>query len=324
VHDSDHGEDMIFAAARYGDGLPANVIPIAVNEVTAVGLEVILAGFAYGAAGLWFSLRGKPKHDVSSLHTTIDTARSLLRNLGFGDGIVGSIETDDPDVLVQDIRSAQRATVIAKPASFMPVGSKRDVLTLAMRELHRAAPTPVDVVAMPAGAPFGRVLVDSDGCTLCLACVSACPTSALTASQDKPQLLFDESLCVQCGLCQATCPEKVITLEPRVAFDAFSAGAVVLKEEEPFCCSRCAKPFGVKSTVERIVKKLEGQHWMFSGDNAARLDLIKMCDTCRIEVATNENLNPYAGPARPAPKTSDDYLREREAAMLAKIKSGEA
>ena len=40
---------MIDALARHGDGLPANVLPLAVNEVTQVGLEAIAAAFAYGA-----------------------------------------------------------------------------------------------------------------------------------------------------------------------------------------------------------------------------------------------------------------------------------
>ena len=49
------------------------------------------------------------------------------------------------------------------------------------------------------------------------------------------------SLCVQCGLCSATCPEKVIALEPRINFAAFEAGPIVVKEEEPFCCTKCGK-----------------------------------------------------------------------------------
>ena len=47
----------------------------------------------------------------------------------------------------------------------------------------------------------------------------------------------------------------------------------MLKEEEPFCCISCGKAFGVKSTIERIVEKLEGKHWMYTGANAGRLDL---------------------------------------------------
>ena len=156
-----------------------------------------------------------------------------------------------------------------RPASFTPVGGKRDVLRLALRELHRAAPAPVDVIALPAGAPFGAVEVNVEGCTLCLACVSACPTGALSDDPERPMLRFAEDACVQCGLCKATCPEKVITLKPQLDFRAATASARVLKEEEPFHCIRCGKPFGVKSTIERVAAKLEGKHWMFKNRRSA-------------------------------------------------------
>ncbi len=63
LHDESHGTPMIDALARHGDGLPANVLPLAVNEVTQIGIEAIAATFAYGAAGLRFLLRGKARHD---------------------------------------------------------------------------------------------------------------------------------------------------------------------------------------------------------------------------------------------------------------------
>ena len=94
-------------------------------------------------------------------------------------------------------------------------------------------------------------------------------------------LRFAEDACVQCGLCKATCPEKVISLTPQLDFRAATAAARVLKEEEPFHCIRCGKPFGVKSTIERVTAKLEGKHWMFKG-SAQRLDVIKMCEDCRV------------------------------------------
>src|SRR5216684_3091895 len=50
VHDEPHGEPLIDALARFGDGLPAHVLPFAVNEITQVGLESIAAAFAYGAS----------------------------------------------------------------------------------------------------------------------------------------------------------------------------------------------------------------------------------------------------------------------------------
>ena len=125
-------------------------------------------------------------------------------------------------------------------------------------------------------------------------------------------LRFAEDACVQCGLCKATCPEKVISLRPQLDFRAVNAPARVLKEEEPFCCISCGKPFGVKSSIERVAAKLEGKHWMFQ-NSAKRLDVIKMCADCRVTAMTNENFDPFAAPARPNPRTTEDYLREREA-----------
>ena len=200
----------------------------------------------------------------------------------------------------------------AKPATFAPVGEKRDLVRLALRELHGGAPAPVDVIALPEGAPFGTVEVNVEGCTLCLACVSACPTGALSDDPERPMLRFAEDACVQCGLCQATCPEKVICARSRRSISAPPPPrARVIKQEEPFLCIRCGTPFGVKSSVERVVAALEGKHWMFK-DSKKRLDLVKMCADCRVAAAMEENFDPFAAPPRPTVRTTEDYLRERE------------
>ena len=126
-------------------------------------------------------------------------------------------------------------------------------------------------------------------------------------------LRFTESLCVQCGLCESTCPEKVITLEPRLDFKAWDAPLRVLKEEEPFNCIACGKPFGTRSSIDRVLAKLGEKHWMFQGANAKRLDVIKMCADCRVEAVVNESFDPHAAPQRPPVMTTEDYLRAREA-----------
>jgi ferredoxin len=316
IHDEAHGVPLIDALARFGDGLPAHVLPVAVNEVTQVGLETIAAAFAYGAAALRLLLRAKPRHDVTGLRKTLALAEPILGGLGFGDARVATIETDDPDALADALHAIEKREGAPRPASFLPVGDKRDVMRLALRELQRAAPTPVDVVALPAGAPFGAVEIDAAGCTLCLACVSACPTGALSDNTERPMLRFAEDACVQCGLCKATCPEKVITLTPQLDFRAATATARVLKEEEPFHCIRCNKPFGVKSTIERVAAKLEGKHWMFQ-NSAQRLDLIKMCEDCRVVAITEQEFDPYGAPQRPKARTTEDYLRESEQAERA-------
>src|SRR5262249_15073531 len=105
VHAREHGGELIDALARHGDGLPANVLPFAVNEITQVGLELIAAAFAYGASALRLLLRAKPRHDVSGLAKTLGLAEPILFGLGFGPGRLATIETDDPEALGTTLRA---------------------------------------------------------------------------------------------------------------------------------------------------------------------------------------------------------------------------
>jgi hypothetical protein len=56
--------------------------------------------------------------------------------------------------------------------------------------------------------------------------------------------------------------------------------------------------------------KLEGRHWMYAGE-AKKLDVIKMCDDCRVGFVAEQGFASYGAP-RPTVRTTDDYLRERE------------
>jgi len=176
-------------------------------------------------------------------------------------------------------------TTVRRAATFAVQPDKRTTLDLAFEHLLREAPTPADVVALPAPAgapsPFGEILVDKSTCTLCLACVGACPEGALVDHPDSPRLSFIEKNCVQCGLCASTCPEDAITLVPRLLLaDGGKARRQprVLNEAEPFRCVRCAKPFGTLRAIESMVAKLAG-HSMFQGRAAERL---QMCSDCRV------------------------------------------
>lgn len=310
IHD-EHGDDVIDALARFGRGLPAHVLPYRLNEVTQAGPEFFASLFAWGAARAVILTRAKPKHDLAGLEATVALSNRILSGLGFGTSAVSVLSLDDPDQLRHALDAMDAPVASTKPSSFIPAGQKRGLLEVSLRELHRAAPTPVDVIALEKGAPFGGLDIRADDCTLCLSCVSACPVNALGDNPDKPLLSFDESLCVQCGLCAATCPENVITLKPQIDFAAWEAHRRVVKEEEPALCTHCGKAFGTKSSLEKVKAKLAG-HWMFSGENAKRADLLMMCDDCRIEVTVNESFSPYGDiPERPRVRTSEDYLRER-------------
>jgi ferredoxin len=308
VHDANHGESVIDLAARLGDGLPAHVLPFAVNQPTQIGLDFLLTAAAYGAAAVAVLVNPARLAEADALKGELAIAEAVMEGLGYGAGRFFIIDDADPTAVTERLYglAPERA---AEPADFLPMGKKRGLLWLALDHLHARAPKPVDTIVLPAGAPFGTVEVRVDGCTVCLACVGACPTGALKDNPDKPQLSFQESACVQCGLCRVTCPEKVIALQPRLAFLAAAKTHQVVKEEEPFQCIRCGKPFGTKSSIERITAKLTG-HPMFSGPKA--LERLMMCDTCRVVAMTEDEVHPFAGAPRPRMRTTDDYLRERE------------
>ncbi|MFU0504258.1 4Fe-4S binding protein [Pseudaminobacter sp. NGMCC 1.201702] len=310
-HDGDHGRPLIDALARFGDGLPAEVIPVAVNEVSQVGPEAIAAAFAYGATGVTLLARERPRHDMLGMRQVVELSQTIVGSLGFGEDVVRIVQADDPDRLRAFLDAAPRGTAAINTASFVARGAKRGLLETAFSELHRAAPAPVDRIALPRGAPFGSLALDVESCTLCHSCVTACPTGALSDDPERPMLRFAESACVQCGLCAATCPEDALTLEPQLDFLAWSAPRRTLKQEEPFRCIACGEPFGTKSTIERVVARLEEKHWMFKGEHARRIDVVKMCDKCRVSAVVNEGFDPNI-PQRPPVVTTDDYLRARE------------
>jgi len=166
------------------------------------------------------------------------------------------------------------AATVAKAASFNLSADKRTTLDFALDYLAKGKD---NIIPLPAGAPFGALAVNKQTCTLCKACIGACPESALVDATETPALRFIERNCVQCGLCVNTCPEKAITLLPRLVIGPGAKESVTLNEAEPFNCVRCAKPFGTRQMVENMLGKLGG-HSMFAGG----VRRLQMCGDCRV------------------------------------------
>ncbi len=295
VHDDRNGAEMIRLSARHGRGLPADVVPMALPALAAFGHAEALAALAAGFASV--SLLLGPKADRDAIETQIALARAIA-----GDTRVQLIDTSDPDAMSDTLYDETSPTPVASPVR--PVGSRRQITRQAARALH----PDTEVLPLPAGAPYGAVLVDPDACTLCLSCVSLCPSGALGDNPDLPQLRFQEDACLQCGLCANICPENAITLAPQLNLTGAALEQRILHEEEPFPCVECGSLFGVKSTIDRITDKLRN-HSMFADES--KLRLIQMCDDCRINAQYHSTNNPFAGKERPRPRTTDDYLNKR-------------
>ncbi len=302
VHDAAHGAPLVDMLARHGDGLPARVIPV--PAAGQWGLDALATALAFGAAEVRVLTGGRDQARADGVAREAALLDALTIPLGLGAGRAGLIATDDPFMLGDALRALPQRTGV-RPAPYLPTGDKVALTNQALAWLHQVAPSPVSAIPLPTGAPIGRVLVDIAGCTLCLACTTVCPTAALRAHAERPMLKFVEDLCVQCGLCATTCPEDVITLEPRATFGAARRDEVVIKEEPPAICIRCAKPFGTQASIDRVITQLEGKHWMFK--DPAIADRMRMCGDCRIIEQTRRSLDPYAGPERRPIRTTDDY-----------------
>lgn len=303
------GEAMIDALSRHGPGLPAHVLPLRLHAVTAADLALLVAPFAWGAADVQLLLPARRPHGAEGVLRNVDYAEAALAGLGLPHA-PGVIETDDPFTLAEMLAAAPRPAPAAR-AEFLPLGAPREILKAALSALRAAAEAAPAVIPMPAAAPFGAAHVAAEGCTLCLACTMVCPTGAFAANPERPELSFLEDACVQCGLCASTCPEKVITLEPRLDLRPEAAQRRVVKQEEPAICPACAKAFGTRASIGRVKERLRASgHWMFT--DPERLAMLDLCEDCRVSAATNSRIDPYAGTARPRPKTTEDYLRERE------------
>ncbi len=313
LHDGRHGAETISLIARLGRGLPGSVLPFHVNEVTQVGLDTLAMALAYGAGRIAILVGPDKAGELEGLAGQIGLAETVAEGLGYGGGRIHVLDQRDPTAVedaLYDLAGRAGERPPPKAGSFLPMGTKRTRMFLALRHLHDVAPAPRDILALPPGAPFGTIRVDTAGCTLCLSCVGACPTGAIKDDPDRPWLGFNEEACVQCGLCRNTCPESVIALEPRLNFTEAARGTVTLNEAEPFLCIRCGRPYGVQQTIERIAERLAGKHWMFGADE--QIQRLMMCDDCRVIVQFDAPDAPLAGPPRPKIRTTDDDLRERE------------
>lgn len=297
VHDRDHGAEMISFAARHARGLPSDVIPIGVEALAGVGHAEVLAALAAGFTRVEWLLSPLSDRDVIGREHALAVALSDPDRLGV-------LDIADPEALSDHLYATRTAPRPLNP--ILPMGSRRQITRLAVKALH---PEATDPIPLPVGAPYGAVLVDTEACTLCLSCVSLCPSGALLDNEDAPQLRFQEDACLQCGICATICPETAITLEPRFDPTDAALSSRVLNEEEPFACVECGALFGVKSTIERITEKLAGKHSMFATSEAARM--IQMCDNCRVQAQFHSANNPFAGKARPAVRTTEDYLSKR-------------
>lgn len=278
LHDAQQGRELV---ARLAAALPHHCIPMEVEEIGSAGLEVWLSSLAYGAAeAVLLAMPGTPRSVMTAVQEQLRIAHDLLQGMGYESQALRLHRHQDDESTLSALSDPGCTMSPIVPAEYSGMNDKRTMIRFAVDHLHKQAPSPRPLTILPAGAPFGELWFAADRCTLCMACVSQCPTGALVAGTETPELKFIEQNCVQCGLCARSCPEDAIGPSPRYLHDAQNRRAQrVLKSEDAFCCIRCGKPFASRGIIERMTSRLT-HHRMFQGESIKR---IQMCEDCRVK-----------------------------------------
>ncbi|CAJ1811366.1 4Fe-4S binding protein [Aeromonas hydrophila] len=255
--------------------LPANWLPVWVEESASLGIESWFAALAYGASAVRIALGDDVPASVRALvERELASAAVLLAGAGLTADRIALFNQDAEQD--KPISGEPAAALLDKPLK----GDKRENLFAAFDALWQANNGGCEPLAVPHGAPYGSVELKDADCTLCMGCVAVCPSRALHAVGHAPGLNFIEQDCIQCGMCEKACPEQAIVLMPRLQPVPEARRAVQsLKAEEAACCIRCGKPFAPASLIRRIQQKLAG-HSHFQNEAAQRL---LMCEDCRVK-----------------------------------------
>jgi ferredoxin len=259
------------------------MLPIKVEELASVGMDLCLSALVYGASQVvLLADTNAPKSALQVLERQLDWAKVMLEGLEINADRISFIRqvadsNDSLSLTPQAIGSWQ-----IEPAIYTMPDKKRHAIYQAIDHLYKQSKKLQEQIELPEGAPFGTAIINSESCTLCLACVGACPGKALQdgSNREVPEVFFIESNCIQCNVCTLTCPEQAIEISPRIIFDREKRNRPrALNQDIPFACISCGKGFAPTSIISKMTEKLK-DHYMFQGPRA--LDRLKMCEDCRV------------------------------------------
>ncbi|PKN17388.1 MAG: hypothetical protein CVU71_16575 [Deltaproteobacteria bacterium HGW-Deltaproteobacteria-6] len=276
-------EDDRYATFPMDECSPDHKIMV-MDHISHVGAEMLLAALIYGAGNVVVVC--DPENTpavIDAVRWQTRLGRAILRGLGAPeDRIRFTVPPDnhqsEKEIFVVPDCAMPADEPFPLPDEFSHQPDKRTLLRMAVQRLHDRFNAQQPSLPLPDGSPFGTIVVDST-CTLCMACVDACPSKALLAAGSVPKLELIESRCHQCRLCEDICPEKSIRLQPRMLCDPDRLEtAVALHESQTARCIACGIPFASQAMINRIQNNLAG-HWMFG--NERQLSRLQMCRTCR-------------------------------------------
>ncbi len=256
-----------------------------VAHIGHIDLQMLLIALIYGAGNIVVVC--DPENDsavIEAVWRQVDMSRAILSGLGQpADRIRFTVPPDnhqsDQEIFVDPCCAIKSDVPFSAPDEFSDDRDSRMLVRLAVQQLYDRLNGKQPSLPLPEGSPFGAVAVDP-ACTLCMACVDACPSKALIAGGSAPRLEFIESRCNQCHGCTDVCPEGSLHLQPRILCDPIKTESpAVLYEVQAVRCIECGLPFASQAMIDRIQANLTGHPMFKSGRQLSRLQMCRACRT---------------------------------------------
>ncbi|RMF02915.1 MAG: 4Fe-4S ferredoxin, partial [Alphaproteobacteria bacterium] len=127
IHDENHGSKLVSAMARFGRGLPANVLPLSLFSVTQLGHDYLLSAVAAGAQRIVLLLSPERADEVAALEEQIGLTDAFLDGMGYGTGRLSLISEQDPDTVEAFLHDLPAMKPPGEPIIFEAVGGKREI-----------------------------------------------------------------------------------------------------------------------------------------------------------------------------------------------------
>ena len=152
LHDGTYGIEMIETIARYGRGLPANMLPVSMHAMGRAGHDAMVAAVALGCHQVFVLLNPSKDIENAPLIDQVELARAMLAGVNAdADNRIILIDKVDPDA-VSDILWNSKCTGKSGAAPFSPIGAPRSMTRLAMRGLASVNDTEGSVIRTARGS----------------------------------------------------------------------------------------------------------------------------------------------------------------------------
>lgn len=128
----------------------------------------------------------------------------------------------------------------------------------------------------------GKPVCNLKQCMACGACVSACPSNALTMTTDIPNSTkswhFNLGRCIFCGRCEEVCPTAAIVLSPQTELAVWQKADLLEQGDFSLCrCRECNQPYAPQKEIDYALSLLSHAS---PGDGGLR-EQLETCPACK-------------------------------------------